>query len=313
VPRPEELYKPLAASSEIVHSSGFIAEPCTYFETLQPARPTGKPPVVMIHGGAHTGSCYLVTPDGRPGWAYSFLAAGYPVILPDWPGTGRSGFIAPDSHGGEIVCDGLGQVIAAAGEPVIAMTHSMAGALGWKILEKYGSHIAKLVAIAPGPPGNIQPIAEVIGETPGKFEIGGKVSYLLDRRAPFVSTPDFIDRKIIGAGTRFPREHAKSYAASLVPIPSRLVQQRLNISGSQLRVSNFANYKDKPVLVVTGSDDIDHPREVDESVVDWLNESGANAVHVFLPDRNIDGNGHMMMLEENSDEIAAILIDWIEG
>ncbi|APO50875.1 alpha/beta fold hydrolase [Bradyrhizobium diazoefficiens] len=49
-----------------------------------------KMPVVMVHGAGHTGTCYLATPDRRPGWAPRFAAAGRDVFVPDWPGHGRS-------------------------------------------------------------------------------------------------------------------------------------------------------------------------------------------------------------------------------
>lgn len=32
----------------------------------------------------------------------------------------------------------------------------------------------------------------------------------------------------------------------------------------------------------------------------------------FLADRGIVGNGHMLMLEQNSDAIADIIVDWLE-
>ena len=38
----------------------------------------------------------------------------------------------------------------------------------------------------------------------------------------------------------------------------------------------------------------------------------AHADFVYLGDRGIHGNGHMMMLESNSDEIAGLTADWIE-
>jgi pimeloyl-ACP methyl ester carboxylesterase len=45
---------------------------------------SSKTPVIMVHGGFHNGSCYLATPDGRPGWAPLFAAAGHSVLVPDW-------------------------------------------------------------------------------------------------------------------------------------------------------------------------------------------------------------------------------------
>lgn len=66
------------------------------------------------------------------------------------------------------------------------------------------------------------------------------------------------------------------------------------------------------MLIVTGTEDIDHPRELDRSIVDWLNSYGAKAEFIYLGDIGIVGNGHMPMLEENSDEIARVILDWLE-
>src|SRR4051812_24624928 len=49
-------------------------------------------PIVMWHGGGQTGTNFLGTPDGRPGWADYFLRAGYAVYVVDQPGRARSGY-----------------------------------------------------------------------------------------------------------------------------------------------------------------------------------------------------------------------------
>src|SRR5215210_5522209 len=54
------------------------------------AKVPDKLPVVMVHGGGHTGHCYLSTPDGREGWAEYFAKAGHDAYVVDWPGHGRS-------------------------------------------------------------------------------------------------------------------------------------------------------------------------------------------------------------------------------
>jgi hypothetical protein len=46
-------------------------------------------------------------------------------------------------------------------------------------------------------------------------------------------------------------------------------------------------------------------------VVTWLNANGAKADFWFLADRGIVGNGHMLMLEDNSDAIADIMLEWL--
>jgi len=64
-------------------------------------------------------------------------------------------------------------------------------------------------------------------------------------------------------------------------------------------------------MVFTGSDDTDHPKDIDQAVVDLLAEAGAAVEFWWLPDRGIDGNGHMLMMEDNSDELADMIIGWV--
>jgi pimeloyl-ACP methyl ester carboxylesterase len=294
--------------------SGLTDPPVTYFDVIEPtgAR-TGKPPMFLIHGGAHTGACYLMTADGRPGWAHAFAQAGYRVVIPDWPGSGRSGYVPYDDLTGETVVAGLGKALLSVGEPAVVMTHSMSGPYGWKLLEQYGDHVAKIVAVAPGPPGNIQATATIANETPEKLEVRGTTNYTLDRKAPFVATPTFVASKLIGKSTQFPREQTARYAASLQPIAPRLLQQRLNIGGAQMKITDFSKYRHKRALVLIGTDDVDHPRELDVRIADWLNENGAKADFWYLGDRGVSGNGHMLMIESNSDAVAKLILSWVEG
>ena len=103
------------------------------------------------------------------------------------------------------------------------------------------------------------------------------------------------------------------YFRSLQGISGTLVFERTNIGGAQLRVEDYAGFTGKRILVVTGTEDIDHPRAHDGQIVEWLAEAGASAEHLYLGDIGITGNGHMMMLETNSNEIAVVLMDWLEN
>jgi pimeloyl-ACP methyl ester carboxylesterase len=62
-----------------------------YVEYLTPQNVTRAYPIIMIHGTAQTGTNFMGTPDGRPGWAHNFLAHGYRVYIVDQVGRGRSG------------------------------------------------------------------------------------------------------------------------------------------------------------------------------------------------------------------------------
>jgi len=211
------------------------------------------------------------------------------------------------------VVEGLGALVRSLGAPVVLLTHSMSGCYGWRLLELHGDIIDRLVGVTPGPPGNIQKAAPVYAETEHEIETeasGQRVR--IDKSAPVVPTRDFVERKLIGASRYFPRERIAGYAASLRPIPPNILLERQNVHGRQVRVSDPAKLAGKCVLVITGTDDLDHAREVDGAIVTWLNANGARADFCFLADRGIVGNGHMLMLEENSDEIAAIILDWLD-
>ena len=46
---------------------------------------------------------------------------------------------------------------------------------------------------------------------------------------------------------------------------------------------------------------------MDEAIADWLNANGAKADFIYLGDLGITGNGHMLMLERNSDALAQLI------
>lgn len=63
-----------------------------YVEKLSPDPAPINPqlPIVFIAGAAQSGTNFLDTPDGRPGWASYFLSKGHTVYLSDQPARGRS-------------------------------------------------------------------------------------------------------------------------------------------------------------------------------------------------------------------------------
>jgi pimeloyl-ACP methyl ester carboxylesterase len=298
----------------IVHLAGFTEQfPVVYYDELTPAK-AGGPPLVLIHGGAHTAACYLTTADGRPGWAYRFAAGGHRVIAPDWPGTGRSTKLPYTELTGEVVCAGVARAIEKVGEPVVLMTHSMSGAYGWRLIEMLGSRIAALVAIAPAPPGNIQPEPTILRRDTEFVEAAAlSLTWRVPLTQPLMADDQLVNKKLVGSSTRFPRDRLGSYRATLQPLAPRLLYERQNIEGSQIRIRDTGHFRGKPVLIVTGTDDIDHPRDFDGRIAAWVGEQGAKVDYWYLGEKGIAGNGHMMMLESNSDEIAGLIGGWLKS
>lgn len=87
-----------------------------YVEKLSPNPAPANPPlpIIFIAGAAQTGTNFLDTPDGRPGWASYFIEKGHTVYLSDQPARGRSfwfpgegniGYIGPPSSVSDIFTD----------------------------------------------------------------------------------------------------------------------------------------------------------------------------------------------------------------
>jgi pimeloyl-ACP methyl ester carboxylesterase len=78
------------------------------------------------------------------------------------------------------------------------------------------------------------------------------------------------------------------------------------VTASPLQLSNLRRL---PVLVVTA--EASPSSRIDHATVDFLRQAGVPVDHLRLQEVGIRGNGHLMMLERNSDEIAACLVDWL--
>src|SRR5271156_6583690 len=58
-----------------------IMDGAEYVEVMVPKKMRHAYPIVFLHGAGQTGTDWLQTPDGRPGWAYYFLKQGYVVYM----------------------------------------------------------------------------------------------------------------------------------------------------------------------------------------------------------------------------------------
>ena len=66
---------------------------------------------------------------------------------------------------------------------------------------------------------------------------------------------------------------------------------------------------DRPIAVVTG--EATWMREANVRLVDFLQEQAGLTEHLELEKHGIRGNGHMMMSEMNSADIAALIVQWV--
>jgi len=266
-----------------------------------------KLPIVMLHGAFHTGATYLTTPDGRNGWAPHFASRDYPVYVVDWPGHGRSprnaGFANLSTfeiaRSVSVLVDQIG--------PAIILAHSAGGPMAWWLAEDLPDKVAAVVGIAPGPPSNIQtllPDDPVIIESFKFDQSKGCPVYSQAGETVYVDI-DFI-RNFWANGPRFPKTAIHAYAKSVVGESAKVLNERFNIGTGGLKLSEPGVVAERPILIVTGDCDLRHPKEVDGAVASYL-----NADTLWLADVGISGNGHMLMIEDNSDEIASLIAAWL--
>jgi pimeloyl-ACP methyl ester carboxylesterase len=188
----------VTGNMSISHRAEFMAHPLgIYFDYLTPDDSGHQVNVVMVHGGSHTGGCYLMTAEGKPGWANRFAERGYRVGVPDWPGHGRSGAHNLRALTGEQVCQSLAALISGLNGPVVLLTHSMGSALGWRVAELCGDKIIAIVGIAPAPSGNIQPGPEILSDSEEGLGLQTPFRTLtLRHKGAVLVTPEFVVDKL---------------------------------------------------------------------------------------------------------------------
>jgi pimeloyl-ACP methyl ester carboxylesterase len=309
VPARRRLLHALPDEAPRCRYSGTNAHP-VYVDQMR-AQGSGKRkvPVVMVHGGGHTGTCYITTPDLRPGWAALFAAAGRDVFVPDWPGHGRSP-MQPDFArlGTEDVARAVLALLEEIGTAVL-LVHSASGPMAWWMAEQRPDLVAAIVGIAPGPPANL--LRDLPADPEAILALRDDASAGCPVHAP-EDRPVWLDQAFAAAywanAPRFPQEAFETYRRSIVPESARILNERFNIGGRGLKIRDPAHLRRHRILIVTGDHDPRHPRDVDAATARYL-----GAEFAWLPDRGITGNGHMMMIEDNSDAIAAMILAWLDA
>jgi len=320
-----------------------------YVEFQIPSKQTHEWPIVMIHGGGQSGTNFTGTPDGREGWAQYFLRQGYAVYIVDQPGRGRAAyladlydgvtppaldnvqrrFVAPERYRlwpqarlhtqwpgtgapGDAVFDQfyasqlpsiqdftLQQVLNRDAivalldriGPVIVLTHSQSGAFGWPVADRRPDFVKAIVAVEPnGPPffdvTNV-PAPEWFRDSATQTRPWGVTAVPLSYAPPANNTSDL-------AILRQEKPDAPDLTKCwLQKSPAR----------------QLPNLQKIPILIMTAEASYHAPS--DHCTVKYLEQAGVHSTWIKLADIGIHGNGHMMMLEKNNLDIAAVISTWL--
>jgi pimeloyl-ACP methyl ester carboxylesterase len=201
------------------------------------------------------------------------------------------------------------------GKPVVVIPHSMGGATTWQLVEHETDLVAGVVAVAASFPGNLSSPSEVLSDDGTivrvRFSNSG-AEFEIDRSRGYLYEDDYIYRQGISSSRRFPMEKVDEMRAGLVPIPPKMLLQRMAVIPGLPVVEDPSRFEGLEVRLVAGTEDPAHTRAIEDSTAALLASWGAASEVVWLGDRGITGNGHFMMFEDNSDEVLEVIAEQVD-
>ena len=321
-----------------------------YAEFQIPGKQMHPYPIVMVHGGGQTGTNFSGTPDGREGWEQFFLRQGYAVYVLDQPGRGKAAYPAeiygpvspapnpetiqqrftsierynlwPQAHlhsqwpgegkpGDPILDqfvssqvpglpdftrqqllnrDAIVSLLEKIG-PAILLTHSQSGAFGWPVADARPDLVKAIVAVEPsGPPFfDVQNVA-----APEWFRYSAMMARPWGVTAvPLAYSPAAASASDLEIVRQEKADGPDLSSCWMQKAPARQLPKLQKI----------------PILIVTS--EASYHAAYDHCTVKYLEQAGVRTTWIKLSEIGIHGNGHMMMLEKNNLEIAAVLSRWL--
>jgi pimeloyl-ACP methyl ester carboxylesterase len=284
----------------------------TYFEVLGEER---TPAVLMVHGGGATGACFRADLRGGPGWADQLAEQGFCVWVADWPGTGRSGNrLLTDIEYDDVVTGHLRLLQDVIGTPVVIVCHSMGGAVAWQLVEQVPDLVAGVVGLGAVYPGNLSSPAEIVSEEGQVVTVRSPLSgavFVVDLTRGWLYEDDYIYRQGISTSRRFPMGLVDKMRAGFVPVPPKMVLQRLGVMSGLPTVEDTSGFQGLGVRLIIGTEDPAHTPAGERATAELLRNWGADAEVLCLADVGIEGNGHFLFFEDNADEILRVVAEQV--
>jgi pimeloyl-ACP methyl ester carboxylesterase len=273
--------------------------------------------VYMVDYPARGRSAYIAAagPDGKPIdgalgirtaleleriWTNGRERGDFPLKMnhTQWPGSGKIGDPIFDAFvKSQVQFAGASTTLARdagiallerIGTPVVLLTHSQGGGIGFDVTEARPQLIKAMVTVEPGGP-------QIGSVNTATAEAGPR------------------DPKSWGLTTnRFAFDPPANQPSDLNVVLEEK-SERPDEARCWLQVEparKLVNWKNIRVLSVSA--DGTYHRTYDPCIPKWLNQAGVNTDFVRLETVGIRGNSHMMMLEKNSDEVIKFIVSWIQ-
>ena len=264
-----------------------------YVQYVKLANPKARYPLLLWHGGGLTGVTWETKPDGQPGWQMYFINAGHDVYVSDAVERGRASWSRyPEVYTGEPVfrtkqeaweAFRIGPDGSYATDPAARKAHSGQGfplaafdAFAMQSVPRWVSNDAKTQAAYNALVAKVCPCVIVVHSQGGNFGFNAALA-----------APEKVKALIAVEPSGAPPETANLVAVKDVP---QLIVWGDFVPQSELwtkLIQASTNYH-KALAAMGGK-------------VDW----------VSLPDKGIKGNGHMLMMDTNSDQIAELIQTWM--
>jgi pimeloyl-ACP methyl ester carboxylesterase len=260
-------------------------------------------PVVMVHGCCLSSKSYETTPDGRMGWNEYFLRKHRAVYLPDQVSRARSGFDLTIYN--EIK---LGKRPASDMPEMRTATHEIA----W-LLFRFGPSMGQAFKDEQFPVEAFEEFGkQVIPDLNGQLPAVNPTWTNLSGLAIKLKGAVLMGHSESGF---FPEQ-----TALINPTDIRALIT-IETGCPALTSDQIAKLAKIPTLVVFGDHLTDVPtmptmwKERFESCgkfVEQVNASGGDATMMHLPKYGQFGNSHMLMQDKNSNQVADLILKWID-
>jgi pimeloyl-ACP methyl ester carboxylesterase len=263
-----------------------------YVQYVRLAAPRAKYPLLLWHGGGLTGVTYETKPDGGEGWQMAFLRAGYDVYVSDAVERGRASWSRyPEVYDSEPVFRNKAE--------------------GWELFRIGPEWHVDATRRVPFE-GTQFPVSEydqftkqfVPRWTTNNAITQTAYDALLQRVGPCVIV-------VHSQGSHFAFE-----AARRAPDKVKALVAIEPTAGPDATALDISGLKSVPHLFVWG-DFLDRCAVAKSFMqpvhryVESLRKQGTAVDVVDLPELGIHGNSHMMMMDLNSGQIAALIQQWL--
>jgi pimeloyl-ACP methyl ester carboxylesterase len=235
-----------------------------------------------------------------------------------WPGKGEPGDPAFDQYWSSDVpgmldrsaqaqmnVDALAALLDKVG-PSIVLVHSQSGGYAWPLAQARPDLVKAIVAAEPAGP----PVHDVVVHSAQVFDTPWEGAIKQTEDDYFRDNPG-----------------VKPYGLTSIPLaylpavtndaPLRFVQQEKPERADLARcwrqmepARKLVAVGDRPILVLEA--EASFYAGYNHCNVEYLEQAGVHTTFVRLADIGIHGNGHMMMMEKNSDAIAQVIVEWLD-